>query len=176
MRGAVSERAGELRMSFHRDRDDQNCLDCAGAAKEGSVEAVPGHTVDTLVLEGSAGLRVSPAVPIAILKTDTQGHEAQVLAGARRVLRSGRVRNVIVEFDLSLLRTRENALATVDRLLEVGMHCVHLAFAPVSEELEDPNRWAMFGQPVTNVTAESFLAYVKKVGKYTDLLCASRAQ
>jgi hypothetical protein len=35
--------------------------------------------------------------PIAILKIDVEGQEHRVLAGARRLLRSGRVRNVFME-------------------------------------------------------------------------------
>lgn len=68
---------------------------------------------------------------VLLFKSDTQGHELQVLRGMTRLLEHRRkvVRNVIVEFDLKLLKTVQTARAVLVTLLDAGLQCAHLRFA-----------------------------------------------
>jgi hypothetical protein len=55
-----------------------------------------------------------PKVVIAILKIDTEGHEPYVLEGAKQLLKSGLVRNVLLEYRATCRK------AVVSFLLDVG--------------------------------------------------------
>lgn len=68
---------------------------------------------------------------VLLFKSDTQGHELQVLSGMTRLLghRGKVVRNVIVEFDPKLLKTAQTARVVLVTLLDAGLQCAHLRFA-----------------------------------------------
>ncbi len=55
---------------------------------------------------------------ISILKVDTEGHETQILEGARRLIQSGLVRNVLLEY-------RKNGKEAVEILFEAGYVLVY---------------------------------------------------
>jgi FkbM family methyltransferase len=61
---------------------------------------------------------------VDLLKLDVEGHEAEVLAGATRLLAAGRIRAVLCEFNDHWLRTRGT---TADRLWDT---LLGLGFAP----------------------------------------------
>lgn len=175
VKGALSDKPGKMDMAFHSERDDFTCFNCLNTSRdEVTTESVSVKTVDGLILDGAAGQQVDGELAVALLKTDTQGHETAVLRGANRLLKSGRVIFIIMEFDPKLLRTKENALEAMNLLFESGMHCVHLTFAMVPEQDRANGKWPEFGEPVSRQTAERFLEFVKKEDKYTDLFCGRK--
>lgn len=110
---------------------------------------------------------------ITLLKTDTQGFEVEVLSGATRVLSSGRVENVMVEFDPKLLRQRDTALELLRILVsQYDYYCTHLAFAGRPKGADPLSPFETL--PVTDANAEAFLDYVTASDGYTDLFCAKR--
>lgn len=175
VRGAVSEKKGVMKMAFHKERDDFTCFNCLNVSREEvSVEKVNVSTVDGLVYEKAGGSEIDSGMGILLLKTDTQGHEASVLRGAKRLLGSGRVLFVIMEFDPKLFQKKENAMNAMKTLFDAGMHCVHLTFAMVDAEDRKKGLEPRFGESVGKDNAEGFYEFVKKTEKYTDLLCAKK--
>jgi FkbM family methyltransferase len=182
--GAAGSKTGSDRMSFHETRDDHTCFGCLDLKrKETYSEQVDVFTVDDLLLPGGGGRDSALWAPkmksagIALLKTDTQGYEAHVLRGARSTLASGRVRNVIMEFDAKLFHTRENALRALAAVFDVGMECTALKFAgQSSDDLSKGERVPQFTNSSINLaTAGEFWDFVKaQGGMYTDVLCTMR--
>lgn len=184
--GAISDARGAVDMAFHAKRNDFTCIGCLNAEKpDVHLEKVDAWTLDGLLLDDelplasvksrtAAGAQaLARDTPILLLKTDTQGHERQVLGGASRLLQSGRVENVMLEFDPKLLRTKDNALATARLLLDLGMRCVHLRIASVTDEEKRSLTvdQVTFGGVITPETVDRFYQFVLNLGKYTDLFC-----
>lgn len=185
VRGAASSTVGQMSMKFHRKRDDFSCFHCLNASKEEVFSMdVDTWTVDSLILEENVSKAKTQLTTtrfhddtssIILFKTDTQGHELEVLTGATQLLASGRVQNLLVEFDPKLLRTREQAIETIRLIFDAGLQCAHLKFAgtvPNStvEEAVPPR----FGRAVVPETLERFVDFVTSTGRYTDLFCSHR--
>lgn len=161
--GAVADERGVRPMTFHTDRDDWGCFTCLDKKKPGVVS----HPVEVYTVDGLLAERVPPQERVLLLKTDTQGYEAHVLAGAAAALAAGRVAHVLVEYDPRLLGRRETGLRVLTILLEAHFGCVHLAFtsSPAVHPL-----WGA-GVAVTADTAGAFHDWAVAQGGYTDLLC-----
>ncbi|OSX74543.1 hypothetical protein BU14_0285s0031 [Porphyra umbilicalis] len=153
-------------MAFHATRDDFGCFACL----DGRKAEVSARPVEVYTVDGLLDAHVPPRVPVALLKTDTQGHEAHVLDGAAAALRAARVRAVLVEFDPRLLGRRATGLRVLATLVGARFWCVHLAFAPAGGGA----LWGG-GAPVTAATAEAFYDWVVAQGGYTDLLCVHQS-
>lgn len=63
------------------------------------------------------------SVSIALLKVDVEGHDAQVLFGAKELLRSGRVENLFMEYSCS-----SSMSEAVDEMKEVGIQLVESGY------------------------------------------------
>lgn len=164
--GAAGAEASIKRMLFHRTRNDFSCFTCLDARKSEVYGAdVRVATVDKLLEEAA----VKADDEISLLKTDTQGFERQVLLGASAVFDRKMVKAVIVEFDPKLLGRRENAVGVLEKLVDYGMECVHLAFSGrKSKSVETPRFPSL---PVTNANAGLFYEFVVAQGGWTDLFC-----
>ena len=97
IRAAVGRRSGTAKIEIiapcaQRNRIRERC--------DGASETVPMTTIDDFCREHSIG-------SIDILKSDTEGHEIEVLSGADRML--GSTRFVLVEFGLSCLADEQHA-------------------------------------------------------------------
>lgn len=175
--GAASSEKGEAEIAFHKDRDDFTCFHCLDKSKaEVSTKKVHVYTVTELVarlhpqvlLKSTSGS--SKGVRILLFKTDTQGHEGSVLIGAREVM--GFVRNVLMEFDPKLLRSKENAMAVMKELFDARFECVQLKFAG---KLTEGYVSSFQGRRViSRGTAGEFYDSVVKSGAYTDVFCSKR--
>lgn len=187
--GAAGAERGNGMMKFHKERNDFTCFNCLDVRKDEVFEKqVQTYTVDGLVgkkevhsvKENDAGVACKEGhigeENVRLLKTDTQGFETSVLQGARELLRSGRVEYVMMEFDPKLLQTKDNAIAALRETFDVGMTCVHMAFAGVAKEGEGSNeQFPIFEQgSIRNETADAFYEFVKSTGRYTDVLCTKR--
>lgn len=158
--GAISETPGKMDMAFHKTRDDFTCFNCLNTSRdEVTVQSVDVHTLDSLVSQFSD--------KVALLKTDTQGHEASVLSSAPRLLQSGRVQAVLMEFDPTLLLKYENAETAVSIITQAGLRCISLVFAGLNRAEQFP----FYGEEVTASSLPKFWTYVTELNKYTDLLC-----
>lgn len=166
VKGAAGREPGQATMLFHKERDDFTCFNCLDRKKSSVfTQNVQIYTVDELVSS-----KLAKDEHVALFKTDTQGFEADVLAGARMLLPSQRLRAVLVEFDPKLLRTKERALDVLDRLLSSDLQCVHLAFAGLSKNPHAPKPYYS-SQPIDKKHANRFYEFVKHTGGYTDLMC-----
>ncbi|PXF44313.1 hypothetical protein BWQ96_05940 [Gracilariopsis chorda] len=186
--GAAGANSGRAKMRFHKSRDDFSCFNCLDTRKSEVFEHdVNVYTVDQLVMDATAATVAQPpegagcsaskvaAVPIRLLKTDTQGHERAVLEGARRLLAAKRVHYVMMEFDPKLFHTRDNAMGALREIFAAGLQCVQLALAGVSDNARLSESFPFFGaRAVTNESATEFYEFVKASDKYTDVLCSSR--
>ena len=74
-----------------------------------------------------------PDLSIAILKLDVEGKEPQIIEGARRLLESGIVKNVLTEFRRLGRQTIQTAIKT---LLDTGYTLVHMNQRKSREESE----------------------------------------
>lgn len=132
--GAASDTKGIVTMKFHRDRNDFTCIDCLDVRKEEvSTSEVEKWTVDGFFFEDDlqhASIQSDSSIEVfkdlqdsrvLLFKTDTQGHEREVLRGAEKLLKSGRVDNLIIEFDPKLVRTKDNAISVISQALDVGL-------------------------------------------------------
>jgi len=64
-----------------------------------------------------------------MMKTDTQGFEMNVLSGATQLLRSGRIKFLLVEFSYSLLSVAgTKPVDLLEHIYEQGYVCTYLAF------------------------------------------------
>ena len=156
------------------------CSDCP-------VPSIPVSTVDSLILDGHLLDNVelvgnldlvSPShhtLPVHLLRSHTHGHESQVLGGATRLLKSGRVRNVIIEFDPNLIPSRADALVTLQHLFDARFSCTQLTFSSLTEDEKNSPVYPFFGRvAITNVTAVRFHDFVVRKRKKTDVLCSRR--
>lgn len=188
--GAASDSKGTVTMKFHRDRDDFTCIDCLDVRKEEvSTSEVDKWTVDGFFfdddlqharIQSDSSIEVFKEMTdarVLLFKTDTQGHENEVLRGAQRLFEKGRVENLMIEFDPRLLRSKENSMAVIGQALDTGLQCVHLLFAGLTDQEKKTlsiDDTLSFGQPVTRDTMHAFYDFVVKLGKYTDLYCSKR--
>jgi FkbM family methyltransferase len=89
MRAAVSDSAGVL--TLVRGAESTLHQTVAGPAPDGEGEAVPCVRLDDdLPARGVHG-------PIKLMKVDVEGHEVEVVRGAERTIRSGRLSAMVVE-------------------------------------------------------------------------------
>lgn len=165
--GAASDHQGRLKMLFHKKRTDFTCASCLKENQDNVyTRFVDSWTLDGLILENQAittarahrdyrrgeksllrerktvdhGQTLSVMDSIVLLKTDTQGHEREVLFGASRLFKEGRVMNLIVEFDTKLLRTRKNARSLIQFILAAGLQCTHLRFSGKTKSRSSPRK------------------------------------
>ena len=89
---AVSERAGHARLvegpGFARNAGT-SAISTPGSADGGRLIEVEAVTLDDELRAVARG--------VGVLKVDVEGHEAGVIAGARRLLEAGRVRDIVYE-------------------------------------------------------------------------------
>jgi FkbM family methyltransferase len=84
-------------------------------------------------------------VDIAILKIDTEGHEPYILEGAQQLLRSGMVRNVLMEYRTSC------RMPVINYLLNAGYVLVY-----------DPSQYVTTS-PTTMLTVEASRGYIENL-------------
>ena len=120
----------------------------------------------------------SPGEKIFLLKTDTQGHELGVLQGAEKLLSSGRVSFLLVEFSIHLMpKGKKDANAILDLLQKYSYHCSdlvwHTAYNTVCERSRSSSRKEWL-ESLAHTRAID-----QKTGKlrhcFTDLLCERRS-
>lgn len=172
-RGAVSDSVGKKDMAFSKARDDFTCFTCLDKRKPDTyTKTVIVHTVDELMATNAVEQK---DWPVLILKTDTQGHEPEVLAGAKELLSEGRrVRYLIAEFDLKLLMKRDRATGLVLTLLRAGFRCMHLVFSGMTEQKRIADKYSRFGSEISEDNVESFVDFVRGTGEFTDIFCARK--
>lgn len=171
-KGAAARSEGKQMMAFHKTRDDFSCftcLDTSGKKKDVFQEEVNVYTVDNLLLSRSG---ITKDMPVLLLKTDTQGYEAEVLHGASRLLASGRIHYALVEFDPKLLRERAVALDVIAVLLKNNMQCTHLMFSAPNSSVPQRTAPIFPHSPLATENMELFVDFVIAQGGWTDLFCA----
>lgn len=135
-------------------------------ANEHSVK-VPVITLDSEVGDGQS---------ILLLKTDTQGFEMDVLAGAKRLLRNKVPRLLLVELSHYLLnKAGSSTLKLMEFIAQCGYVCTHLTFHGPKKEKgfglkTTPDQ---FRRPLAFSEMASLLKHFPPEGKpaWTDLLC-----
>lgn len=164
--GAAGAETAVKRMLFHKTRNDFSCFTCLDVRKaEIFAKDVKVTTVDKLLARAG----VASDAEIALLKTDTQGFELEVLTGAAGAFANRQIAAVLVEFDPKLLRTREIGLGVLDKLVGYGMQCVHLAFSGRKSAVEEKPRFPEL--PISAENRGRFYDFVVAQGGWTDVFC-----
>jgi hypothetical protein len=91
-----------------------------------------------------------PKMDIAILKIDTEGHERYILEGAEQLLRSGMVRNVLMEYRTSCRK------AVVNLLLDAG-------YVLIYDPPQDMSMTLTKHPTATMLTVEASRGYIDKI-------------
>ena len=129
---------------------------------------------------------VPGSLPIFLFKTDTQGYELDVLAGAENLLRSNQVFLLLVEFSYGLLTNAGvDPVALLEHIYDLGFVCTYMAYHTRLESPGDMNVYGIvkyFGGADDNSSSVSFDIFVDSLRKieapgaagvsgWTDLLC-----
>ena len=113
LEAAVSDRIGRARMS-ESNLEFKRLADADEEANPGDRD-VDVTTIDSLALNASQRCGIGSA-HILVLKIDTEGYDANVLAGARGVLESGRVSFIMFEYINPRYRPRDASQKRLDEL------------------------------------------------------------
>lgn len=109
---------------------------------------------------------------VLLLKTDTQGFEADVLTGAVDLMKQNKIRYVILEYDVGLLRTPEIAAEVLELLLSNGFSCSHVRFD--DRKIKKSLVPGFADRPFTWQDILSFRNFVKGETGYTNVFCGSK--
>ena len=148
-----------MKMSFDHVRTDWSCATCLDRSEKVSVKSVNIVSLDSLFFN-----KTTPN--FYVLKTDTQGHELSVLRGAQNLIKAGRIKYILVEFDPTLLRkagTNPNYL--VRWLYRHNFYCMDLMWEPTSKSEFSPPLSHHAGELAENLLKHSPYGY-------TDLFCS----
>lgn len=180
IKGAAGKKQQQTKMSFSRSGSSESCSDCMDTSRDDVYqETVTVNSVDNIIdgkgVRFPAGhdgwKRVAKQAQIALFKTSSHGYESEVLEGLQRSLRSGKVENVIMEYDPALLKTSKNANQALKWLFEAGMECTALEFRGMGENHTQP----VFGESVTAASASRFWKFTTQFyPARTDLFCTRR--
>ncbi len=137
------------------------------------------ETVDDVVDEGDH---------VFLIKTDTQGYELGVLRGAKKLLSTGKVTFLLVEFSFFLMKqSKTDPFELLNFIYDAGFVCTYMAYHTRLKNatlFDDSFRYGVVaGYPVFTQKTVSFLTFVSSLetishpdtaGKHgwTDLLCA----
>lgn len=108
-------------------------LDCASFDLGAGAIVASGVGVDVDAVTLDAYCAARGVERIDVMKVDVQGHEPEVLRGARSLLRSGAIRWLIVEFEAPILESR--GLSRLDMLKMLAAYGMTPASAPDAEDV-----------------------------------------
>ena len=131
---------------------------------------VPTYTLDDIFYYGNDVNNITPSKKIALLKTDTQGFEMQVLQGARKLLETKRVEYVVIETSWLLLDAHGSSPKKIaDHMLSLGYYCCN---APYILQFKDGHTKYVEPEESWNNNCKTTEEYYRQIfHSWTDIVC-----